>query len=54
MEDFYKTNVDFKEYVDKYARKNRITPEEALTHASVREAYEYYKHEAKEHENRIN
>lgn len=54
MEDFYKTNADFKEYVDKYAKKNCITPEEALNHASVRDAYDYYRDEAKNNENRIN
>ena len=53
MREFYKTNQDFKEYVDKYAKKTRITPEEALKHSLVREAYEYYKHEAKENAFRI-
>lgn len=42
MREFYKTNADFKEYVDKYANKNHIPVDVALTHASVREAYEYY------------
>lgn len=45
MREFYETNKDFKDYVDKYAKKNHITPEEALTHATVREAYKYYREE---------
>lgn len=46
MREFYETNKDFKDYVDKYAKKNHITPDEALAHASVREAYDYYREEA--------
>ena len=31
----YETNAAFKAYVDKYATKHRITPEEAITHKIV-------------------
>ena len=36
MEELYATNTDFKEYVDRYAECNKISKEEALTHALVR------------------
>ncbi len=42
MEEFYKKNKDFHDYVDKYAKKTGISVEEALTHSVVRAAYEYY------------
>ena len=32
MNDLYETNDDFKEYVDKYCTKHRISPEVAFTH----------------------
>lgn len=40
---YYKENEDFKAYVDKYSTKEEITPDQALTHAMVREAAAYYK-----------
>jgi hypothetical protein len=43
MKEFYVQNKDFKEYVDKYAKDNKISVGEALTHAIVREMYKYYK-----------
>lgn len=33
----YETNQDFKEYVDRYCMKHKITVEEALTHELVKE-----------------
>lgn len=47
MNDFYNKNADFKDYVDKYAKKTHISVDEALTHFVVREAYEYYLAESK-------
>lgn len=43
MREFYETNQDFKEYVNRYAAQRKITVDEALTHALVREAYDYYR-----------
>lgn len=43
MREFYVNNKDFKEYVDKYARDNKISVGEALTHAIIREIYHFYK-----------
>lgn len=45
MKDYYNENADFKAYVDKYARDYKLSVEEALESALVREAYEYYKEE---------
>lgn len=41
--DFYNTNQDFREYVERYCRKHKCTVEEALTHAIVRAVEEEYK-----------
>ena len=43
MEEFYKSNADFKDYVDKYCIKTGCTVEEALEHALVKSVYEQYK-----------
>ena len=43
MNEFYKTNQDFKDYVDKYCAKHHIDKDEAFTHSLVISAYEYYK-----------
>lgn len=32
----YETNKDFREYVDKYCAKHKVTVEEALTHDIVK------------------
>lgn len=32
----YNINLDFKEYVDKYCRKHKIIPEQAVEHELVR------------------
>ena len=37
----YETNADFRAYVDKYMKKERIDLEEALSHAVV-ENYRHY------------
>ena len=37
----------FEEYVERYARENKISQEEALTHAVVREVDDYYKNAEK-------
>ena len=47
MREFYENNEDFKGYVDRYAAQRKITVDEALAHASVREAYDYYRTEVK-------
>lgn len=39
----YKINPDFKRYVDRYARDNKISVEIALQHKLVQEAEAYYK-----------
>ena len=54
MREFYENNKDFKEYVDRYAAQRKITVDEALTHAMVREAYDYYRAEDKNNANRFN
>lgn len=52
-QEYYKENADFKAYVDKYARDYKLSVEEALESALVRQAYEYYKEEQeKEHDER--
>lgn len=51
--EFYRTNKDFKEWVDKYAKKHRMLPENCFNHALVIETYLYYKRiEEQENENR--
>ena len=41
MEELYSTNTDFKEYVDRYAECNKISKEEALRQALVKEYAKY-------------
>lgn len=41
--EFYNTNKDFREYVDKYCRKHKCTVEEALTHVIVKEVEKLYR-----------
>ena len=47
MKNFYESNSDFREYVDRYSRnyyKGECIPvDEALQHAQVREAAKYYR-----------
>lgn len=39
MKKFYKENAAFKEYVDKYCLKHRISVNEALTHEVVKQVF---------------
>lgn len=41
--EFYKTNKDFRDFVNRYCRKHKCTVEEALTHVIVREVEKAYK-----------
>ena len=41
--EYYETNEDFKEYVDKYCVKHNITTDEAIKHYTVQFAADYYK-----------
>lgn len=47
MKQFYDTNIDFRNYVNKYCNKHKLTVDEALTHSLVRAAYMYYREESK-------
>ena len=38
----YKTNDDFKEYVDRYAHERGILVTEALSHKTIEEVARYY------------
>lgn len=51
MRDFYNTNSDFRDYVEKFRRDRDLTVEEALQHASVREAEKYYREKEAEERN---
>lgn len=42
MRSFYESNEAFREYVDKYVVKHKVETDIALTHSTVRNAYEYY------------
>lgn len=42
MKELYEKNYDFKEYVDKYCKKNNISIEEALEHYIVKDVAKYY------------
>lgn len=41
--EFYETNADFKEYLDKYCTKHNLTVAEACKHLIVRITANYYK-----------
>ena len=43
--EFYKSDEDFRRYVDRYCNTYRVTKEEALTHTLVHEVMEHYKSE---------
>ena len=47
MKDFYNSNTDFKEYVERYCKKHKCTVEEALKHKIVEDVYEQYKENSK-------
>lgn len=48
LEEFYNTNTNFREYVEKYRKKHDLSVDEALQHASVREAEKYYREKERE------
>ncbi len=50
MSEFYESNPDFKEYVDRYARTRGVSVAEALEHEIVKEVYKYYKNLEAEHD----
>lgn len=43
MTELYKSNKDFKEYVDKFCTKHRTVPENAFKCAVVQEVYRSYR-----------
>ena len=43
MKDFYNSNTDFQEYVERYCKKHKCTVEEALKHKVVEDVCEHYK-----------
>ena len=43
MEEFYKSNADFKRFVDRHCGMYGITLEEALAQELVRQVYIYYR-----------
>lgn len=53
MKNFYESNNDFRGYVEKFRRDHDLTVDEALQHASVREAEKYYREVEKEEQNRF-
>lgn len=42
LENEYRYNTAFREYVDKHCKRHNLTVEEALRQAIVRQAYLYY------------
>lgn len=42
LENEYRYNQDFREYVDKHCKRYNLTVDEALSQAIVRQAYLYY------------
>ena len=42
MEELYKSNADFREYVNRYCRTYKLTEEEALQHMIVKEVAKQY------------
>ena len=43
MKNFYETNKDFRDYVEKYRRDRDLTVEQALEHSTVRDVAGYYR-----------
>ena len=43
MKEFYNSNADFKNYVDKYCKKHKCSIEEAMKHKLIEAVYEQYK-----------
>lgn len=53
MIDLYKTNQDFRDYVDRYSKKHDISKYEAMSHKLVQGVAEYYRELEKESNNRL-
>ena len=51
MKNFYETNKDFRDYVDRYCKNKPITLEQALSHIQVRLAAVYYREVEEEQKN---
>lgn len=49
MEELYKTNKDFSEYVDKYCAKHKVTKEEAFSHLIIRAIANMYDFKRQKH-----
>lgn len=45
MKDFYESNADFREYVNRYCKTYRLTVGQALQHEIVKEVAKQYKAE---------
>ena len=43
MKKYYQKNKDFRDYVDKFCKKHKISVEEAMKHRIVKEVYEIKK-----------
>lgn len=54
MKQFYNSNSDFREYVDRFCKTYDLSVDEALQHASVREAEMYYREKETEEAGIIN
>lgn len=42
MKNEYRHNKTFRDYVDRYCKKHRLSVDEAMTHELVRQVYFYY------------
>ena len=43
MKEFYISNADFRDYVKSYCKKHKISIDEALQHAIIKEVAKHYK-----------
>ena len=43
MKEFYTNDANFRDFVDGYCKKHKISVDEALQHAIVREVAKHYK-----------
>lgn len=43
MKEFYENNADFREYVNRHCEKHKISVEEALQHAIIKEVAKHKK-----------
>lgn len=51
MRDFYNTNRDFHDYVERFRRDDNLTVEEALQRSTVRDVAGYYREKEAEERN---